>query len=129
MQFFCVSDLCKAVEKILDGKCHHHVINVGNENSITVRQWVELCYDVTGKKLEIRNVEDYVKADVEQRKFFPFYEYEYCLDVSRQKELGITCVCMEKGLQDAFSWYLENQGEVNKRNGYLDFLRTLENGE
>ena len=53
--------------------------------------------------------------DLEQRNYFSFYDYEYCLDVSKQYELMPQTGSLFEGLQDAFGWYIENGDKVNKK--------------
>ena len=45
---------------------------------ISVREWAELCYKIAGKQAEFFEVYD----EIEQRNYFSFYDYEYCLDVT-----------------------------------------------
>lgn len=87
------------------------VFNVGNEEAITVRDWVETCYKVVGKRPEFVNV----YQDIEQRNYFSFYNYDYYLDISKQKKLMPTTESIEDGLREAFAWYLENPNAVNKK--------------
>ena len=71
LQFFHINDLCRFIDIILDKKPSQHILNVGNENAISVREWVELCYEVTGNEVSFVNVYD----DIEQRNYFSFYNY------------------------------------------------------
>lgn len=52
---------------------------------------------VLGKTVEFVNVE----KDIEQRNYFSFYDYEYYLDVNKQKKLLENTVPMKIGLQSA----------------------------
>lgn len=83
MQFFLVENMCKFFDVLLEKKPENHIFNVGNTESISVKEWVELCYETVGKKVEFVEV----NADIEQRMFFSFYNYEYYLDVEKQREL------------------------------------------
>ena len=85
-----------------------HIFNVGNKNTVTVKKWVELCYEAAGEKLNLVSV----SKDIEQRKYFPFYDYEYYLDVSKQYELMPETKMLAQGLKESFEWYLENKGKV-----------------
>lgn len=82
LQFFHVRDLCRCIEAILDRHPAEHIYNVGNEERITVRDWVSQCYRAAGHRAEF--VEVY--RDISQREYFPFSDYEYQLDITRQKE-------------------------------------------
>lgn len=111
LQFFHINDLCRFIDIILDKKPSQHILNVGNENAISVREWVELCYEVTGNEVSFVNVYD----DIEQRNYFSFYNYEYYLDVSKQVELMPETKPLDEGLKEAFEWYKDNTDKVNKK--------------
>ena len=83
LQFFHVEDLCRFMDVILEKKPSQHIYNVGNEEAVSVFDWVKMCYDIVGTPLEAVKVFD----DIEQRYYFSFYDYEYSLDVTKQKEL------------------------------------------
>lgn len=44
LQFFHVLDLCRCIDSILEKRPERHIFNVGNEKSISIREWVMLCY-------------------------------------------------------------------------------------
>lgn len=111
MQFFHIDDLCRFIQAILIGKPEQHIFNVGNKEMVSIREWVELCYKAAGKEVEFVNVYD----DIEQRTYFPFYDYEYCLDVSKQYALMQSGKSLEGGLKMAFDWYTNNQDNVYKK--------------
>ena len=73
LQFFHIHDLCRFIDVLLEKKPQQHIFNVGNKDAISIREWVELCYQVTGKRVEFENV----YKDIEQRNYFSFYDYEY----------------------------------------------------
>lgn len=111
LQFFHVDDLCRFIDIILERKPSNHIFNVGNEKSVSVRKWAEMCYNAAGKKAGFVNV----NTDTQQRKYFSFYDYEYYLDVSKQNELMPNVKPLQDGLKEAFEWYIDNQGQVNKK--------------
>lgn len=119
MQFFHVKDLCRFIDAILEKKPEQHVFNAGNEDAVSIKEWVSLCYQAAGKEAEFVNVYE----DIEQRNYFSFYNYEYYLDVSKQKELLPKTESLEIGLKECFEWYRENQEKVNKK-PLLDFIDT-----
>ncbi len=51
LQFFYIRDLCKFIDILLKNKPSQHIFNVGNMESISVRKWVELCYEVVGSEV------------------------------------------------------------------------------
>ena len=117
LQFFHINDLCRFIDIILDKKPSQHILNVGNENAISVREWVELCYEVTGNEVSFVNVYD----DIEQRNYFSFYNYEYYLDVSKQVELMPETKPLDEGLKEAVEWYKDNTDKVNKK-PFFDYI-------
>ena len=71
------------MEKIIENQPKEHLYNVGNSETISVRQWVKLCYACSNKIPEFIEVFN----EVNQRNYFSFYDYEFFLDVERQKKL------------------------------------------
>lgn len=65
-----------------------------------------------------------VYDDIEQRNYFSFYNYEYCLDVERQNKIYSETIPLEDGLKEAAKWYLANEAEVNKK-PYFDYIDTM----
>lgn len=117
LQFFHIEDLCRFIDIIWKNKPKNHIFNVGNSDAVAVKEWVNLCYEAAGKQAEF----EYVKVDVEQRNYFPFYDYEYYLDVSGQTELMPDTKSLKAGLKEAFEWWKDNMGEVNKK-GYIKYI-------
>ncbi|MBO4637824.1 MAG: NAD-dependent epimerase/dehydratase family protein [Clostridiales bacterium] len=117
LQFFHVGDLCETMEKIIENRPSEHIYNVGNKESISVRDWVTLCYECAGKTPEFVEVH----KDIEQRKYFSFYDYEYSLDVSRQELLLPSTFSIKDGLSDCYLWYKDNQGDVKKK-PYIEYI-------
>ena len=111
LQFFHVEDLCKFIDKIIENSPEQRIFNVGNENTVSVKDWVQTCYAVIGKQPEFVNV----FADIPQRSYFPFYDYEYHLDVSAQHSILQTEKTLYDGLKEAFEWYKNNSEKVNKK--------------
>ena len=111
LQFFHVDDLCKLMEIIITDKPEDHILNVGNADAVTVKEWVETCYECVGKKPEFVNV----TADIEQRLYFSFYNYEYYLDVSKMLKLLPSTIDLKDGLSGCALWYDENESEVRKK--------------
>ena len=111
LQFFHIHDLCRLIDALLERKPSQHIFNAGNRDAVSVRDWVTLCYRAAGRDPMFRNV----PAQVEQRNYFSFYDYEYCLDVSRQCELLDALKPLEIGLKESFDWYLQNRDQVVKK--------------
>ena len=117
LQFFYIDDLCKFMDIIVVKKPEVHIFNVGNKESISVNEWVKLCYKVAGKQAEFVNVTE----DIEQRNYFSFTNYEYYLDITEQEKLMLETKSIEEGLKEAYEWYIENSGDVNRK-GYMDYI-------
>lgn len=117
LQFFHIDDLCRFIDVLLTKNPSQHIFNAGNKELVSVREWVELCYCVVGKKAEFINVFD----DIEQRNYFSFYNYEYYLDVSKQYELMNDTLPLYDGLKKSFEWYKNNSDKVNKK-PYFDYI-------
>lgn len=111
LQFFHVNDLCSFIDCLLEKHPQRRIYNVGNRDSITIREWVTLCYQAAGNMPEFVEV----TRDVEQRKYFPFYNYEYCLDVREQTQLMPEAKPLAAGLREAYEWYICNLEKVNKK--------------
>lgn len=117
LQFFHIYDLCKFIDILLKNKPQQHIFNVGNKDTVSIREWVEICYHIAGKQVEFINVHE----DIEQRNYFSFYNYEYCLDVSKQYELMQNVKSLNEGLKEAFDWYINNTDKVNKKS-FIDYI-------
>lgn len=117
MQFLHVKDLCRFIECILEKKPQNHIFNVGNKDSVSIKEWVDLCYEVVGKTPAYVKVYD----DIEQRLYFSFYNYEYYLDVQNQYEIMPSTINLKEGLREAFEWYKDNADQVNTK-PYFEFI-------
>ena len=111
LQFFHVRDLCKIMQFIIENKPQDHILNVGNPDLVTIREWAALCYGCMGKMPKFISV----TAPVEQRRYFSFYDYEYALDVSRQSKILPEVTDLKDGLKECLEWYKENGSEVRKK--------------
>ena len=111
LQFFHVRDLCRFIDVLLEVQPPKHIFNVGNKEAISIRKWVELCYNVVGKQATFSNV----YQGIEQRNYFSFYDYEYYLDVSSQYELMDDVKSLDQGLRESFAWYINNKDKVNRK--------------
>ena len=117
LQFFHVKDLCRLMEVLIKDKPQEHIFNVGNAETVSIREWVTKCYESLGKTPTFVNVYE----EIEQRKYFSFYDYEYYLDVSRQSRIYPETIALEDGLKETAEWYLDHNAEVNKK-PFFDFI-------
>ncbi|MDE6441910.1 MAG: NAD-dependent epimerase/dehydratase family protein [Clostridia bacterium] len=116
LQFFHVDDLSRFIEILLNTKPKQQIFNVGN-TPITIKDWVTICYKAAGKVPHFKNICD----DTEQRNYFPFYNYEYVLDITAQNSLMPRLLPLQEGLQRAYNWYKQNRNEVKAKN-YFDYI-------
>lgn len=117
MQFFMVEDLCRFFECLIREKPQEHVFNVGNKESISIKDWVKLCYACVGKEPELIEVHE----ELEQRNYFSFYDYEYSLDVTKQNRFLGDTMSLADGLQAAYEWYHNHRDQV-MRKPYQEFI-------
>ncbi len=117
LQFFYVGDLCRFIDIILRVKPEQKIFNVGNKEIDNINTFVKACYRVLGDRPDIVNVYD----RIEQRNYFPFYNYGYELDVTKMLELMYDPTPLEKGLKQSYAWYSKNQNAVNKK-PYFDYI-------
>ena len=113
LQFIYTEDLAAIVECLLQtdtGK--NAVFNVGNRNAVTSKEWVEACAKVAGKKPEIMEI-DYAGLGRNVRDFYPFFDYDNVLDVSKINKI----ICKEtefaEGLTKCFAWFLKNRESIS----------------
>lgn len=111
LHFFHVQDLCLFMDTLLTHKPEQRIFNVGNSETISIRDWVTLCYRIAGKTASFVSV----SPETEQRKYFSFYNYEYRLDIRKQTKLLPVTKSLEEGLRESFDWYLANPGKVNRK--------------
>lgn len=117
LQFFHVEDLCRFIETVLRVQPEQRIYNVGNV-PISVREWVKACYRAVGAEASFIEVQ----GDIDQRKYFPFYDYVYALDTTAQNRLMQDLLPLDEGLRRAYEWYKHNREKVIKKN-YLDFIQ------
>ena len=117
LQFFDIEDMCRFIEILLEKQPSERVFNVGNPESVSICDWVKACFGTLGKTPEIR----FVEPNNEQRNFFPFYNYEYFLDVTKMLSLMPETKPLEVGLKQSYEWFADNRGEV-RRKPYFNYI-------
>lgn len=118
LQFFSVKDLCRFIEIILEKHPKNHIFNVGNSDCVTIKEWVNLCYNAAGKTPQLISVD----KSHNQRDYFCFYDYEYVLDVTEQSKLMPNTESLEQGLKEEFDWYKNNADSVYNRKPYMEYI-------
>ena len=117
LQFFHVKDLCIMMERVIEEKPETHIMNVGNVEQVTIKDWVTMCYACFDKIPEFVNIGE----DIEQRNYFSFHNYEYYLDVQQQNKIYPETIPLEEGLKECAEWYVENESEVGKK-PYMEYI-------
>lgn len=118
LQFFDVEDLCRLIMKIVELKPDTHIINCGNPTTVSINEWVKLCYGVLDKTPDIR----YAPSNIEQRMYFPFRDYEYILDVTKQQSIMPDVKPLEVSMAESYEWFRNNCDKVVQKD-YLNFIQ------
>ena len=116
MQFFHVEDLCRFMEILLEKHPEERIYNVGNPEAVTITDWVRLCYDAVGAKLETVRVDGHP-----QRAYFCFYDYDYYLDVCKQAVLMPDVKPLAEGLKESYDWFRQHRDAVIRR-PYMEYI-------
>lgn len=122
LQFYHVFDLCMFINKLIDIRPHEHIFNVGNSDTVSIREWVTGCYSVVGKMPEFIAVDSAIPA----RTYFPFRDYEYVLDVTKQNAILPAVIPLEEGLRESYSWYKDHSEEVLKKDYFTVIKEKIE---
>lgn len=117
LQFFHIRDLCHCMDTLLAIHPEQHIFNVGNPEAVSIQEWATLCYRAAGKVPRFIPVLD----GREQRQYFPFYNYEYMLDISQQRSLLPEVTPLEEGLREALAWYT-GHAELVSRKPLQDYI-------
>lgn len=113
LQFIYTTDLANIILNLLNINLGRiSIFNVGNKKPITIKEWVECCSKVVGKQAKIVEY-DYVHYDRNERDFFPFFNYDNVLDVSKINKLYNRETDFEIGLENAFKWYCNNADSIS----------------
>lgn len=120
LQFFHVGDLCRFIEILLERHPADRIFNVGNPETVTVKEWVTRCYEAAGKTPLFVRVSR--ERHIPQRDYFCFHDYEYVLDVSKQCALMPDTLPLAEGLREEFDWYRKNPDSVYYRKPYTAYI-------
>lgn len=94
---------------------------MGNRETVTVSEWVKLCYQAAGKEARLINVD----VSHSQRDYFCFYDYAYELNVTKQDALMPDTTLLLEGLKESYLWY-ENHRELVNKKPYFDYIDKME---
>ena len=82
LQFFHIHDLCKCIDSIVRLHPEDHVFNVGDDQIVSIREWVDACYRVAGKEAHYVSVPE----SVNPREYLAFLQlsiYTGCKEAER----------------------------------------------
>jgi len=112
LQFIYTTDLANIIIKLCDIPLEPVSIwNVGNRKSITTIEWIECCSKIVGKAATVIAY-DYKLHNKNEREFFPFYDYDNILDVSKINKIFSSETDFMLGLQNSYLWYKNNQHNI-----------------
>ena len=112
LQFIYTEDLAAIVDFLLHTDTGQNcVLKVGNKEAVTSREWVEACAKVAGKLPQVMEV-DYETLGRNVRDFYPFFDYDNVLEVSKINEIIKKETAFEEGLKKSFVWFLENRENI-----------------
>ncbi len=117
LQFFHVEDLCRFMDLLIRTKPEERIYNVGNRETVSVKDWVELCYGAVGKKPTFVNADRLHPV----RSYFCFYDYEYYLEVSKMSALMPVTKSLREGLKEEYEWYINHRNEM-QRKPYIQYI-------
>ncbi|PRR82524.1 NAD-dependent epimerase/dehydratase family protein [Clostridium vincentii] len=112
LQFIYTTDLANIILNLLNTNLDRiSIFNVGNKKAITIKEWIECCAKVVGKKAKVIEY-DYNNYNRKERDFFPFFNYNNVLDISKISKLYNIETDFSIGLKNAFEWYCNNVDSI-----------------
>lgn len=117
LQFFHIGDLCRLIEKVLISDVKEHILNTGYPVPVSIKDWVSLCYSIVDKTPIFKNVE----SEIAQRSYFPFYKYEYILNVDRMSSILPDLTPLNESIKESYEWFRNNR-ELIVRKPLIDYI-------
>lgn len=112
LQFIYTTDLANIIITLFDQSSPSvSIYNVGNKESVTIREWIQACAKVVGKDAIIVPFQ-YELYGYNVRDFFPFYDYDNVLDVNVIQYIYDTETDFNDGLSEAYRWFINNQESI-----------------
>ena len=112
LQFIYTEDLAAIVDCLLKTETgKESIFNVGNQTAVTSKEWVEACARVAGKVPEIIEA-DYGSLGRNVRDFYPFFDYDNVLEVSKINRTICRETEFEEGLKKSFAWFTKNRDNI-----------------
>ena len=120
LQFFHIGDLCRLIEKLIISGSSEHILNTGYPDAVSIKEWVTLCYNIAGKTPVFK----YVGSEISQRSYFPFYDYEYILNVDRMSNIVSDLTPLAESLRQSYEWFRNNR-DLIFRKPLLEFIENV----
>ena len=112
LQFIYTADLAHIILNLISCTLEPlSIFNVGNQQAMTTREWIDVCAKVPHPSAHIIDY-DYHQDNRSIRDFFPFYDYDNVLDVTKIKQLIPSETDFEAGLKQTYNWYVENENDI-----------------
>ena len=112
LQFIYSGDLANIIKTLIQSKLYGtNIFNVGNKKPVTVNEWIQACADAIGRKAKTVCF-DYKSASYSARDFFPFFDYDNVLDVSKINEIYSQETPFTNGLKTAFEQFLKDRDNI-----------------
>jgi len=118
LQFCHIGDLSRFIEIIISRTPQNHTFNIGYPEPVRTIDWIDMCYKAVGKAPAYR----YVPENIPQRSYFPFYDYEYILDVSEMLALMNDLTPLQQSLNSSYEWFRNNRELIVRK----PFFRYIE---
>ncbi len=116
LQFIHAEDVCRFTEILINVKPTQRIFNLGTM-PISAKEWVTTCYSSANKSPTFV----YTDKTIEQRNYFPFYDYRYALDHSAADKLMPSVIVLENGLKRAYAQYIIDSSYVNRKD-YFKYI-------
>jgi len=112
LQFIYTEDLAAIIDCLLKTDTgNEYICNVGNCKAVTSKEWVEACAMAAGKKADIMEI-DYAELGKNVREFYPFFDYDNVLDVSKINQIISKETEFEEGLKKSYAWFIDNRENI-----------------
>lgn len=112
LQFIYTTDLANIILNLLNTILDKiFIFNVGNKKAIRIKEWIKCCQEVVGKEAKIIEY-DYNNYNRKEREFFPFFNYDNVLDVSKINKFYNIETNFKIGLKNSFEWYCNNSDSI-----------------
>lgn len=133
IQFIYVADLAHIVLHLLKERLDSvNVFNISNKQAVTFKEWIEYCFKACEKPVEIIEY-DYKKDKRDIRDFFPFFDRNSLLDVSKIKAIIPHETDFVEGLANAYQWFLKERNTIRFndtiRKNELEILNSIKHSE